>query len=164
MGIAHEKMTWGAWTPHKFKMAVSGCPRNCAEATIKDFGVVAVDSGWELHVGGNGGVKVRATDLLCKVTTMEEVKEYCAAFMQLYREEARYLERTAPWLERVGLSYVKDKIVNDTEGRIKLAQRFLESQQHSQVDPWSYYANTEHKNEFIPLKKTATTQDAMVNE
>lgn len=66
MGIDLERMSWGTWTPHKFKMAVSGCPRNCAEATIKDFGVVAVDSGWELHVGGNGGVKIRATDLCAR--------------------------------------------------------------------------------------------------
>ena len=66
MGIALEEMTWGSWTPHKYKMAVSGCPRNCAEATIKDFGVVGIDSGWELHVGGNGGVKVRATDLCAR--------------------------------------------------------------------------------------------------
>ncbi|MBN4078852.1 NAD(P)/FAD-dependent oxidoreductase, partial [Gammaproteobacteria bacterium AH-315-C21] len=95
MGIDLEKMAWGSWSPHKFKIAVSGCPRNCAEATIKDFGVVAVDSGWELHVGGNGGIKVRVTDFLCKVTTEAEVLEYCAAFMQIYREEAHYLERTA---------------------------------------------------------------------
>jgi hypothetical protein len=67
LGVKLEKMTWGSWMPHKFKMAVSGCPRNCAEATIKDFGVVCVDSGYELHVGGNGGIKVRVTDLLCKV-------------------------------------------------------------------------------------------------
>ena len=164
MGIALEKMTWGAWTPHKFKMAVSGCPRNCAEATIKDFGVVAIDSGWELHVGGNGGVKVRATDLLCKVTTSEEVKEYCAAFMQLYREEARYLERTAPWIERVGLTYVKDRIINDEEGRKKLAQRFLDSQKHSQIDPWTYYANSQDKKEFVPMKKINTKILSVVNE
>ena len=116
LGIDLEKMTWGSWTPHKYKMAASGCPRNCAEATIKDFGVVCVDSGYELHVGGNGGVKVRATDFLCHVETSEQVMEYAAAFMQLYREEAHYLERTAPWLERVGLSYVKDKIVEDDKG------------------------------------------------
>lgn len=141
MGIDLEKMTWGSWTPHKVKMAVSGCPRNCAEATIKDFGVVAVESGWELHVGGNGGVKVRATDLLCKVTTEEEVKEYCAAFMQLYREEARYLDRTAPWIERVGLTYVKQRIVEDAEGRKVLAERFLASQKYSQIDPWAERAS-----------------------
>jgi nitrite reductase (NADH) large subunit len=88
MGIALEKMTWGSWTPRKTKMAVSGCPRNCAEATIKDFGVVATGAGWDLYVGGNGGIKVRVTDLLAKVTTGDEVLEYAAGFMQVYREEA----------------------------------------------------------------------------
>ncbi|HEX9811585.1 MAG TPA: nitrite reductase large subunit NirB [Burkholderiales bacterium] len=151
MGIKIEKMTWGAWTPHKVKMAVSGCPRNCAEATIKDFGVVAVESGWELHVGGNGGVKVRVTDLLCKVSTMEEVLEYCAAYMQLYREEARYLERTAPWLERVGLEYVKGRIVEDENGRRALAARFAESQRVAQVDPWAERAAGCEHDEFAPI-------------
>ena len=151
MGIKLEQMSWGSWMPHKFKMAVSGCPRNCAEATIKDFGVVAVDSGWELHVGGNGGVKVRATDLLCKVETMEQVLEYGAAFCQLYREEARYLERTAPWIERVGLTYVKQRIVDDADDRKKLAQRFADSQQHSQVDPWKQHALDTEQREFVPL-------------
>jgi nitrite reductase (NADH) large subunit len=153
MGIRLEKMTWGSWTPHKFKMAVSGCPRNCAEATIKDFGVVAVDSGWELHVGGNGGVKVRATDLLCKVATMEEVEEYCAAFMQLYREDARYLERTAPWIERVGLEFVKKRVVNDADDRRRLASRFLESQKAAQIDPWAERAGGRERREFVPIRE-----------
>jgi nitrite reductase (NADH) large subunit len=152
MGIKLEKMTWGSWTPHKVKLAVSGCPRNCAEATIKDFGVVAIDSGWELHVGGNGGVKVRATDLLCKVKTQEEVMEYCGAYMQLYREEARYLDRTAPWIERVGLSYVKQRIVEDEAGRKVLYARFLESQKYSQIDPWAERANGTDAREFTPLR------------
>lgn len=152
MGIDLEKMTWGSWTPHKFKMAVSGCPRNCAEATIKDFGVVAVDSGWELHVGGNGGVKVRATDFLCAVKTEEEVKEYCAAFLQLYREEAHYLERTAPWIERMGLSYVKQRIVEDAANRKALADRFLYSQQFAQVDPWKARAEGVDGHEYTPIK------------
>ncbi|MFO1188915.1 MAG: nitrite reductase large subunit NirB [Alphaproteobacteria bacterium] len=152
MGIALEKMCWGTWTPHKFKMAVSGCPRNCAEATIKDFGVVAVDSGWELHVGGNGGVKVRTTDLLCKVKTPDEVLEFCGAFIQLYREEANYLERTAPWVERVGLNYVKQRVVEDAEGRRRLHQRFLYSQTFSQRDPWAERARDGHdRHEFEPL-------------
>ena len=135
MGIDIEKMCWGSWTPHKVKLAVSGCPRNCAESTIKDFGVVAVDSGWELHVGGNGGVKVRVTDLLCKVATPEEVLEYCGAFLQLYREEARYLERTAHWIERVGLTYVKSRMVDDAGNRQTLHARFLASQRLAQHDP-----------------------------
>ena len=141
LGVKIEQMTWGSWTPHKFKMAVSGCPRNCAEATIKDFGVVCVDSGYEAHVGGNGGIHVRGTDLLCKLETEEQVLEYCGAFMQLYREEGRYLERTAPWIERVGLEYVKAKIVEDEEGRKALYARFLESQKYAQTDPWAERAS-----------------------
>lgn len=137
MGVALEKMTWGSWQPHKVKLAVSGCPRNCAEATIKDFGVVAVESGWELHVGGNAGVHLRGTDLLCKVTTPEEVLEYCGAFLQLYREEARYLERTAPWVVRVGIAYVRARIVEDAEGRQTLHHRFLHAQRFAQKDPWA---------------------------
>ncbi|MFP5349653.1 MAG: nitrite reductase large subunit NirB [Gammaproteobacteria bacterium] len=151
LGIELEKMCWGSWTPHKVKLAVSGCPRNCAEATIKDFGVVAVDSGWELHVGGNGGVKVRATDLLCKVKTDAEVMEYCGAYLQLYREEARYLERTAPWVERVGLTYVKQRIVDDASGRQALHARFLESQRYAQTDPWAARAQGTDRHEFEPL-------------
>ncbi len=137
LGIKTEQMTWGSWMPHKFKIAVSGCPRNCAEATIKDFGVICVDSGYELLVGGNGGIHLRGTDLLCKVATEEETLEYCAAFIQLYREEARYLDRTAPWIERVGIDYVKSRIVEDEAGRKALAERFAFSQSIYQVDPWA---------------------------
>ena len=152
LGVKIEEMTWGSWMPHKFKLAVSGCPRNCAEATIKDFGVVCVDSGYELHVGGNGGIKVRVTDLLCRVDTEEQVLEYCAALIQLYREEAHYLERTAPWVERVGLNYVKAQVVDNAENRKSLQQRFLHSQQYAQVDPWKARADGEAAHEFMPLK------------
>jgi nitrite reductase (NADH) large subunit len=152
LGVKVEEMTWGSWMPHKFKLAVSGCPRNCAEATIKDFGIVCVDSGYELHVGGNGGIKVRVTDLLCKVETEEEVLEYCAAFIQLYREQAHYLERTAPWVERVGLNYVKAQVVDNAENRRALQQRFLHSQTFAQIDPWKARAEGEAAHEFMPLK------------
>jgi len=152
MGIKLEQLSWGSWMPHKFKMAVSGCPRNCSESTIKDFGVVAVDSGWELHVGGNGGIKVRVTDFLCKVSTEEEVLEYSGAFIQLYREKAHYLERTAPWLERVGLSYVKQRLVDDDEERRILFERFKESQKSSQNDPWSERVKGHAKHQFSHLK------------
>jgi nitrite reductase (NADH) large subunit len=145
MGIALERMTWGSWHPHKVKLAVSGCPRNCAESTIKDFGVIAVDSGWELHIGGNGGIKLRGTDFLCKVSTEAEVLEYCGAFLQLYREEARYLDRTAPWIERVGLDYVKARILDDEAGRGELFARFLYAQSFAQIDPWAERANSESK-------------------
>lgn len=155
MGIDLEKLSWGSWTPHKYKMAVSGCPRNCAEATIKDFGVVGIDGAWELHVGGNGGLKVRVTDLLCRVSSDEEVLEYAAAFMQLYREEARYLERTAPWVERVGLPYIKQQVVEDKENRKALQQRFLASQEISQQDPWSSAPLEQPAAAFTPIHTVA---------
>ncbi|WP_114954479.1 nitrite reductase large subunit NirB [Sphingosinicella terrae] len=139
LGVRLEQMSWGSWMPHKFKMAVSGCPRNCAEATIKDFGVICVDSGYELHVGGNGGIRLRGTDLLCKVETEAEAIEYCAAFVQLYREEAHYLERTAPWIERVGIEPIRARIL-DPASRGALAERFRQSQRHSQHDPWAQRA------------------------
>ncbi len=151
LGVKLERMTWGSWMPHKYKLAVSGCPRNCAEATIKDFGVVCVDSGFELHVGGNGGIKVRVTDLLCKVETEEQVLEYCAAFTQLYREQAHYLERTAPWVERVGLTHIKGRVVEDADSRRALVERFRISQQSAQIDPWKVRAEGGEQHEFTPL-------------
>ena len=152
LGKRLEKLTWGNWTPHKFKMGVSGCPRNCAEASIKDFGVVCVESGFDLLVGGNGGIELRGTDKLCHVATEAEVLEYCAAFMQLYREEARYLDRTAPWIERVGIAYVRRRIVDDTEGRLALAAKFAHAQSFLQDDPWAERANQGvDATEFKPL-------------
>ncbi|MDP9086584.1 MAG: nitrite reductase large subunit NirB, partial [Pseudomonadota bacterium] len=151
LGIKIERMTWGSWMPHKFKIAVSGCPRNCAEATIKDFGIVCVDSGFELHVGGNGGIKVRATDLLCKVATEADAMDYCAAFIQLYREEARYLERTAPWIERVGLDPIRARIVDDEQGRKALTERFHYSQRFCQDDPWAARAAGSHREQHDHL-------------
>jgi nitrite reductase (NADH) large subunit len=151
LGVKLERKFWGSWMPHKFKMAVSGCPRNCAEATIKDFGIVCVESGYELHVGGNGGIKVRATDFLCKVATEKDAIDHAAAFVQLYRENAHYLERTAPWIERVGLDYIQERIVADEEGRIELAGRFWISQSHAQDDPWAERAEGAEKNLHRPL-------------
>jgi nitrite reductase (NADH) large subunit len=137
LGVRIEQMTWGSFMPHKFKIAVSGCPRNCAEATIKDLGIICVDSGYELSVGGNGGIHLRGTDALCKVETEEEALEHCAAFIQLYREEARYLDRTAPWVERVGMAYIRERVVEDAASRTALCARFHEAQRHLQHDPWA---------------------------
>jgi nitrite reductase (NADH) large subunit len=159
LGVKLERMSWGSWMPHKFKIAVSGCPRNCAEATIKDFGVVCVDSGYELHVGGNGGIHVRATDLLCKVASEQEAMDYCAAFIQLYREEARYLERTAPWIERVGLDYLKARLLDDEAGREALRARFLYSQSFSQDDPWAQRAEGAEAEHHAPMARF-TPQEA----
>lgn len=155
LGVKLEKMCWGSWTPHKVKFAVSGCPRNCAEATIKDMGVVCVEAGYDILVGGNGGVDVRITDLLVRVATEAEVLEYAGAFMQLYREEAHYHERTAPWIIRVGIGYMQKRLVDDAAGRRALHQRFLYSQTFAQIDPWTERATGTDAHEFAPLPELA---------
>ncbi len=137
LGVQLERMTWGAWTPHKVKMAVSGCPRNCAEATIKDFAVICTEAGYDLLVGGNGGMELRGTDRLCQVATEAEVLEYCGAFLQIYREEAWYLERTAAWIGRVGIETVRARVVGDAAVRRAAHGRFLAAQKTAQVDPWA---------------------------
>ena len=123
--------------------------------------MVCVDSGYELHVGGNGGIKVRVTDLLCKVATEEEAMHYCAAFIQLYREEARYLDRTAPWIERVGLDYIKSRIVDDAEGRDALAARFLYSQRFTQDDPWAQRAAGADAEQHAPMARFTPMREEM---
>ena len=135
MGKDLERALWRMYAPHKVKLAVSGCPRNCAEAGIKDVGVIGVDSGWEIYVGGNGGIKTEVAVFLCKLKTAEEVLETSGAFLQLYREEGWYLERTVHWLARVGLPYVKQKILDDPEGRKALWQR-LQFSLDGEPDPW----------------------------
>ena len=151
LGIKLEKLCWGSWTPHKVKFAVSGCPRNCAEATIKDMGVVCVEAGYDILVGGNGGIDVRVTDPLVRVTSEDAVMEYAGAFMQIYREEAHYLERTAPWIARVGIDYVKKRLVEDNEGRRALNARFIYSQKFAQDDPWAARAGGMDAHEFAKL-------------
>ncbi len=109
MGIDLERELWRMYAPHKVKLAVSGCPRNCAESGIKDVGVIGVESGWELYVAGNGGIKTEVAQFFVKVKTREDVLEYASAFLQLYREEGFYLERTVHFVSRVGLEYCKPK-------------------------------------------------------
>jgi len=135
MGVKLEKMLFGMGAPHKVKLAVSGCPRNCAEAGIKDIGVIGVDSGYEIYVAGNGGIKTEVAQFLCKVKTDDEVKEYSAAFLQLYREEGFYLERTCHYVARVGLDHVKAAVVNDPLKRKALYERLLFALKDYE-DPW----------------------------
>jgi nitrite reductase (NADH) large subunit len=136
MGIALEKALVGMGSPHKVKLAVSGCPRNCAESGIKDIGIIAVDSGWELYVGGNGGIKTEVAQFFAKVQTHDEVLDYTGAFLQLYREEAFYLERTCHYLSRVGLDYAKARVVDDAAHRAELLAR-LKFALSFEKDPWA---------------------------
>lgn len=134
LGIELEKKFERLDTPHKVKMGVSACPRNCAEAGIKDFGIVGIDGGWEIYVAGNGGTDLRAGDLLDTVKTKEEVRELIGAFMQYYRETAVYLERTSKWVERVGLDHVK-KVLADEPMRKALNER-LDKTLERYSEPW----------------------------
>jgi len=136
LGIHLEKELERMWFPAKVKLAVSGCPRNCAEATIKDVGIVGVDGGWEIHCGGNGGVHVVATELLCIVETAEEVEEITKAYLQYYRETGRHNERCAPWQQRVGLENIKAVVVDDVENRKALVERLHVYLATQDKDPW----------------------------
>jgi nitrite reductase (NADH) large subunit len=135
MGKDLERALWRMYAPHKVKLAVSGCPRNCAEAGIKDVGVIGVESGWEIYVAGNGGIKTEVAQFLCKLKTAEEVLEYSGAFLQLYREEGWYLERTVHYVGRVGLDIVKQRVLEDHEGRRALWAR-LQFSLDGEPDPW----------------------------
>ncbi|WP_394239000.1 nitrite reductase large subunit NirB [Niallia oryzisoli] len=134
LGIALEKKFERISTPHKFKMAVSACPRNCAESGIKDLGVVGVDGGYQIYVGGNGGTELRAADLLCKVKTSEEVMEITGAYFQYYRETGMYLERTSKWVERMGLDHIRS-VMEDDRKRLELNIRLDEALTVAQ-EPW----------------------------
>jgi nitrite reductase (NADH) large subunit len=135
MGKDLERAMWRMYAPHKVKFAVSGCPRNCAEAGIKDVGIIGVDSGWEMYVAGNGGIKTEVAHFFTKLKTAEEVLEYTGAFCELYRQEGWYLERTVHYVSRVGLDYVKKRILQDHEGRKALWDR-LQFALDGEPDPW----------------------------
>lgn len=137
LGVKLEKAMWGSWTPAKLKMAVSGCPRNCAEATCKDIGIVCVDSGYELHFAGAAGLDIKGTEVLGLVKTEDEVMEHVMALAQMYREQGHYLERIYKWARRVGVEEIRQQIMEDADRRKAYFDRFQASQKVAQVDPWA---------------------------
>jgi nitrite reductase (NADH) large subunit len=126
--------------PAKFKIAVNGCPRNCAESCTKDIGIVGNDGGWEVFIGGNGGIKPRIADSFCKIKTDEELIEVCSAVMQYYRETGNYLERTSEWVERMGLEQIQMVILNNEDNRKELAAR-IDFALTQVTDPWKKMLN-----------------------
>ncbi len=151
LGIKLEKDLWGSWTPHKLKLGVSGCPRNCAEATCKDIGVVCVDSGYQVSIGGAAGMDVRETELLIQVATEQEVMDVIKAVTQLYRENAKYLDRIYKWMGKVGLDWIKERIEVDRDA---LVDRFEVSQSIYRKDPWTDHAQTK-ADSYRPLANFA---------
>ncbi|MCF2905356.1 nitrite reductase large subunit NirB [Octadecabacter sp. CECT 8868] len=136
LGIKLEKTLHGAWTPHKLKLGVSGCPRNCAESTCKDIGVICVDSGYQISIGGAAGMDVKETELLLQVPTEEDAIFVIKAVTQLYRENAKYLDRIYKWMAKVGLDWITEQI-EDLENRADLVDRFEISQTVYRHDPWA---------------------------
>jgi len=151
LGIRLEKFMWGAWTPAKVKLAVSGCPRNCAEATCKDIGVVCVDSGYDIHFAGAAGLDIKGTELLCHADTEDEALEIIVALTQLYREQGHYLERIYKWARRVGTDSIRAAIVDDRMKRKHYFERFAHSQTFAQVDPWQERVNGKDAHEFAAM-------------
>jgi nitrite reductase (NADH) large subunit len=136
LGIAIERRFQGVESPHKMKLAVSGCARNCAESTVKDVGVVAVSGGWQIHVGGAAGLRVRAADLLATVSTQEEVLKIIGRFIQYYRENARYAERSPAFVERIGIEKLRAILVEDAAGIAGRLDREIEAEVKAYRDPW----------------------------
>ena len=150
LGIRLERRLWGSWTPHKVKLGVSGCPRNCAEATCKDVGIICVDSGYQIGVAGAAGMDVKETERLVDVATEDEAVEWTTAFVQLYREHARYLDRPYKWVAKVGLDWVRARL-SDADARRDLVARFDLSQTVYQKDPWAERATPEAARAFRPI-------------
>lgn len=151
LGVRLEKQLWGAWSPAKLKLAVTGCPRNCAEATCKDIGVICVESGYEIVYGGAAGLHIQGTTPLGKVETEDEVIEVICALTQMYREEGFYLERIYKWAKRVGYETIRATIMEDAEARKAYAARFAYSQTFAQLDPWAEFVAGKDVHEFAPL-------------
>jgi nitrite reductase (NADH) large subunit len=152
LGIAIERRFQGIESPHKMKLAAAGCPRNCSEATTKDLGAVAVEGGrWELYVGGAAGSRVRKGDLLCTVDSREEVLRMMGRFMQYYRENAKYMERTYDFVERVGIEKVRAVVVRDEEGIARRLDADIEAAAAAYVDPWREAEEPAHPQQFAEL-------------
>lgn len=151
LGIRIERFMWGSWTPAKLKMGVSGCPRNCAEATCKDIGVICVESGFEIHFAGAAGLDIKGTEVLGLVSGEDEALEVIVALTQMYREQGRYLERIYKWAKRVGIEEIRKQIMGDLDRRRAYYDRFVFSQRFAQVDPWSERVSGKDKHEFKPM-------------
>jgi nitrite reductase (NADH) large subunit len=149
LGIEMETAWEGLHTPHKVKSGVSGCPRNCAEATVKDIGVVAVEGGWQVRVGGAAGGNVREGDLLCTVQSRAEALRVSTAFLQYYREHAEYKERTYDFVPRVGLDQVRAAVL-DERSSAELLER-LRIAKAASHDPWLERDQPYHPRQFEDL-------------
>ena len=134
LAIKLENRYKGLRSPHKFKLAVSGCTRECAEAQSKDFGIIATENGWNLYVCGNGGMKPRHADLFASDLTEEEIITYIDRICMFYVRTADRLQRTSVWMDNMdgGLEYLKSVVIDDKLGLVAE----LEQEMASVVDTY----------------------------
>jgi nitrite reductase [NAD(P)H] large subunit len=154
LGIAMEKRFQGFEFPAKVKLAVSGCPRNCAESTVKDVGVIATEGGeWEVSAGGAAGAHVRKSDVLCRVKTKEEALRVIGRFLIYYRDNAKWLERTYDFVPRIGIETLREIIVNDSEGICSQLDDEVEKAIAAYVDPWLERDNPAFAGQFEDVRR-----------
>jgi nitrite reductase (NADH) large subunit len=151
-GIELERRLENLYTPHKVKMGVVGCPRNCAESTVKDIGLVGQEGGWQVVAGGAAGKGVRKADLLVTVGTTEEALEAASLFFQYYRENANYLERTYDFVERIGIEKIRKETVYAPEAaRAGLLERLRRSKDRS-YDAWLERDRPVENSQFVQIQ------------
>ncbi len=151
LGIALEERFKGIESPAKMKLAVAGCPRNCSEALVKDLGVVAVEGGrWEIYIGGAAGAHVRKGDLLATVDSAEEVMRLSGRFLQYYRENAKWLERTYAFIPRIGLDEIRSIVVEDRDGIGAALDAAMQASVEAYRDPWEEARKPATPGQFRP--------------
>jgi nitrite reductase (NADH) large subunit len=152
LGIKIERRFQGIESPHKMKLAAAGCPRNCSEATTKDLGAVAIEGEkWELYIGGAAGSRVRKGDVLCVVDSHEDVLRYMGRFIQYYRENGKYMERTYDFVERIGIEKLKRLLVEDLDGICERLDQEIQSAVDAYVDPWLEAERPMHPAQFLSV-------------
>ncbi len=151
LGIAIEERFQGLETPAKLKLAVTGCPRNCAEALCKDFGVVAIGDGkWEIYVGGAAGAHIRKGDLLATAERSRGGAPVCGVFIQYYRENGKWLERTYAWVPRVGIDELKAILIDDRDGLVDGLTERINASAAAYTDPWKERLEPKSPAQFSP--------------
>ncbi|MBT2386279.1 nitrite reductase large subunit NirB [Streptomyces sp. ISL-11] len=165
LAIELELRYRGLRAPHKLKSAVSGCARECAEAQSKDFGVIATSAGWNLYVGGNGGMTPRHADLLAADLDRETLIRTIDRFLMFYIRTADRLERTAPWLERLegGLDHLRAVVMDDALGICAVLDELMARHIGTYEDEWSAtLADPERLRRFVSFANAPGTPDPTV--
>lgn len=164
-GIKLENRYRGIRAPHKIKGGVSGCIRECAEARGKDFGLIAVEGGWNLYVGGNGGANPRHAELFAEQIDNDTVIKYLDRYLMFYMRTAKPLQRTAAWQERLegGLDYLKEVIIEDTLGIADDLEKEMEALVNKYECEWTQAVNSpEMMKRFTHFVNSKEEDDNMV--